>query len=606
MFLLPVGFRRFSVLAVGITLASLISANAVGQTAPVVMPYTISTVAGPGAATTAGTACFAGSSLNAADAFADGCPATQAIFSSDFRGGVTTDPLGNVYVADTTNNLIRKIDPRSGLITVFAGGGKSCTAAQGAMSKAGDGCLATGQTVMNSPRGIGNDPYGNIFIAGYSDNLVHIVCNAVSPLCTAGQVGYMRIAAGCTATATASGTSGNAGDGLTAAGLSTTCGTTVAEVNAPRGVNADSFGNIYFGDTGNSRFRVVVGPVIAGVTNPLIAILQMNPTYSSITAASAAGKVYPIAGGTQFTAPASGAACSTGSSFNALDGNGDGCPFYDTSVSTVGGFVQGVAVDSFGDFIFTDSVGIGRVRVLFAGGANNPMANVITVNNPTITTPQVGFVYSIAGGGSTTTPVAPILASSASLDGNLFRVNTDAAGNIYVGDSTQILFIDINTGYIRKVAANNTVCAGADAFGDGCPATQSSFGGSTGVLGLALDNLGNLYFADGTNHTIRKISSTNFAPVAAGSSATPSIFIHAAAGTSSITTTLAANSDFTLGTASCVTNAAPDSTYDCTIPVTVTPSAVGVRDGPIHDSAFFRADGYCESDGDGYGREPEL
>ena len=310
------GFRRLCVLAFGITSASLICSSAVGQTAPVVMPYTISTVAGPGAATTAGTACFAGSTLNAADAFADGCPATQAIFSSDFRGGVTTDPLGNVYVADTTNNLIRKIDPRSGLITVFAGGGKSCTAAQGAISKAGDGCLATGQTVMNSPRGIGNDPYGNIFIAGYSDNLVHIVCNAVSPLCTSAQVGYMRIAAGCTSSATGSGTSGNAGDGLTAAGLTATgCGTTVAEVNAPRGVNADSFGNIYFGDTGNSRFRVVVGPVIAGVTNPLIAILQMNPTYSSITAASAAGKVYPIAGGTQFTAPAAGAVCSTGSSF---------------------------------------------------------------------------------------------------------------------------------------------------------------------------------------------------------------------------------------------------------------------------------------------------
>ena len=575
------GFRRLYVLSFGITLASLICSSAVGQTAPVVMPYTISTVAGPGAATTAATACFAGSSLNATDAFADGCPATQAIFSSDFRGGVTTDPLGNVYVADTTNNLVRKIDPRSGLITVFAGGGKSCTAAQGAISKSGDGCLATTQTVMNSPRGIGNDPYGNIFIAGYSDNLVHIVCTAVSPLCTAAQVGFMRIAAGCTATATASGTSGNAGDGLTAAGLSTTCGTTVAEVNQPRGVNADSFGNIYVGDTGNSRFRVVVGPVIAGVTNPLIAILQMNPTYSSITAASAAGKVYPIAGGAQFTVPATGAVCSASNSSVALDGNGDGCPFYNTSVSAVGGFVQGVAVDSFGDFIFTDSVGVGRVRVLFAGGANNPMAHVITVNNSTITSPVVGYVYSIAGGGSTTTPVTPILASSSSLDGNLFRVNTDAAGNIYLGDNSQILFLDINTGYLRKMAANNTVCAGANAFGDGCPATQSSFGGSTGVLGLALDNLGNLYFADGTNHTIRKISSTNFAPVAAGSSASPSIFIHAAAGTSSITTTLAANSDFTLGAASCVTNAAPDSTYDCTIPVTVTPTAAGVRDAPI-------------------------
>ena len=50
---------------------------------------------------------------------------------------------------------------------------------------------------MNSPLDIGNDPYGDVFIAGYSDNLVHLVCDAVSPLCTAAQAGTMRIAAGC-------------------------------------------------------------------------------------------------------------------------------------------------------------------------------------------------------------------------------------------------------------------------------------------------------------------------------------------------------------------------------------------------------------------------
>ncbi len=375
-------------------------------------------------------------------------------------------------------------------------------------------------------------------------------------------------------------------------------------------MNADSFGNIYFGDTGNSRFRVVVGPVIAGVTNPLIAILQMNPTYSSITAASAAGKVYPIAGGTQFTAPASGAACSTGSSINALDGNGDGCPFYNTSVSTVGGFVQGVAVDSFGDFIFTDSVGIGRVRVLFAGGANNPMANVITVNNPTITTPQVGFVYSIAGGGSALTVrlrvCDPILASSASLDGNLFRVNTDAAGNIYVGDSTQILFIDINTGYIRKVAANNTVCAGADAFGDGCPATQSSFGGSTGVLGLALDNLGQPVLRG--RHEPHDSQDLFDEFCSGGCGEFGYAFDLYSCGGGDFFDYDDAGGELGLHAGHGVVRDECGAGFDLRLHDSGDGDAFGGRGAgwSYYDSAFFGADGYCESDGDGYGREPEL
>src|SRR5258708_34460392 len=95
------------------------------------------------------------------------------------------------------------------------------------------------------------------------------------------------------------------------------------------------------------------------------------------------------------------------------------------------------------------------------------MTKIIMVNNPAVTTPQIGFVYSIAGGGSTAASSSPILGSSASLDGSLFRVTTDANGNIFVGDNTQILFIDANTGYLRKIAASGTVCAGADTAGGG-------------------------------------------------------------------------------------------------------------------------------------------
>src|SRR5271168_1422556 len=394
--------RSFVVLLAVLVNVPLCTKDSFGQTAPtVVLPYTISTIAGGGATTTTGSACFAGSTLKATDAFGDGCPATQAVFSSDFRGGVATDPLGNVYVADTSNNLIRKIDARSGLITVFVGGNTICA---GAVDKTGDGCLTTATGGFNNPRGIGSDPYGNILIAGYSDQLVHLVCNAVSPLCTAAEIGTMRVAAGCTTGKSSFGTSGSGGDGTNATPTGT-CSASVAELNQPRGVSADRFGNIYIGDTGNSRFRVVAGPVIAGITNPLIAILQLNPANSGLTAATAAGNIYALVGGAQFTAPAAGAPCSTGSSSTALDGSGDGCPFFNTSQTTTGGFTQGITADAFGDAIFSDANGTGRVRVVYAGGTNNPMTKTITVNNPTVTTPQIGYVYSIAGGGATATSI---------------------------------------------------------------------------------------------------------------------------------------------------------------------------------------------------------
>lgn len=570
--------RCFVVLSVVGTALGLCAPDASAQTAfPVVLPYTISTIAGGGATTTPGNACFAGSTLKATDAFGDGCPATQAVFSTDFRGGIATDPLGNVYIADTSNNLIRKIDARSGLITAFVGGGTICA---GAVDKLGDGCPTSATGGFNNPRGIGRDPYGNILIAGYSDQLVHLVCNAVSPLCTAAQIGFMRVAAGCTTGNANFGTSGSGGDGTNAT-PSGTCSASSAELNQPRGVNADRFGNIYIGDTGNSRFRVVAGPVIPGLTNPLIAILQLNPANAGLTATTAAGNIYALVGGAQFTVPASvGAPCSTGNSSTALDASGDGCPFFNTSQTATGGFTQGITADAFGDSIFTDANGTGRVRVVYAGGANNPMTKIITVNNPTVTTPQVGYVYSIAGGGSTATSGSPILGSSANLDGSIFRVTTDSNGNIFVGDNTQILFIDVNTGYIREIAASGSVCAGANAAGDSCPATQASFSGSNSVLTPGLDNLGNLYFDDGTHATIRKISSSSFAPTTIGTSVTPGIFVHAPAGTTSIATTLAANSDFSLGAQSCTTNGG-DQSYDCIIPVIFAPTQVGMRDGPI-------------------------
>ena len=74
--------------------------------------------------------------------------------------GIAVDEKGNIYVADSGNNLVRKITP-SGLVTTFAGSGK-----QG--SSNGQGILAS----FNSPSGIAVDEKGNIYVADSGNNLV--------------------------------------------------------------------------------------------------------------------------------------------------------------------------------------------------------------------------------------------------------------------------------------------------------------------------------------------------------------------------------------------------------------------------------------------------
>jgi len=193
----------------------------------------------------------------------------------------------------------------------------------------------------------------------------------------------------------------------------------------------------------------------------------MKPTYNSVTATSAVGNIYPLLGGG--TSPASGAACTIGSATVSLD---------------------------------------------------TWAAHKWPLRSRRITA-QTGSIYSIAGGGTTSTTTAPLLGKSALIDTNAFKVATDNSGNIYIGDNTFVLFYDIRSGYIRRLITNGAVCAGAtDSPGDGCPATQATFGGSNG-LGVAVNGVGDLFMADTTNSRIRRVAAGSLLPSdAAGAVAT--------------------------------------------------------------------------------------
>ncbi|MEK7432285.1 MAG: NHL repeat-containing protein [Cyanobacteriota bacterium] len=149
----------------------------------------------------------------------DGGLATSATINNP--NGLAVDKLGNIYIADTSNNRIRKIDASSGNITTIAG--------TGTPSFSGDSGLATSATI-NNPNALTLDSLGNIYIADTINNRIRKIDVSSGNITTIAGIG----------TGAFSGDSGQAGS---------------AEINNPKGLALDASDNIYIADTSNSRIR---------------------------------------------------------------------------------------------------------------------------------------------------------------------------------------------------------------------------------------------------------------------------------------------------------------------------------------------------------------
>ena len=149
----------------------------------------------------------------------DGGPATLGGLQGP--RGVAVDGSGSVYVADTGDNRIRKISP-SGIITTVVGNGTP--------GYSGDGGQAT-SAQLSAPASVFVDAAGNLYIADSGNNRVRRVSSA-----------------GTITTVAGSGPPGYSGDGGPA---------TSAQLNTPLSVLVDGIGNLYVGDSGNSRVRAV-------------------------------------------------------------------------------------------------------------------------------------------------------------------------------------------------------------------------------------------------------------------------------------------------------------------------------------------------------------
>lgn len=149
----------------------------------------------------------------------DGAAAAAAQLQSPVA--VAVDASGNVYVADSSANRVRRVSP-SGTITAFAG--------TGANGSGGDGGAATAAQ-LSRPGGLAVDPGGNVYVADTGNNRVR----RVSPS------GTISAFAG-------SGTPGFAGDGGAA---------TAAKMSAPIGLAVGADASVYVADSANDRVRRV-------------------------------------------------------------------------------------------------------------------------------------------------------------------------------------------------------------------------------------------------------------------------------------------------------------------------------------------------------------
>lgn len=362
---------------------------------------------------------------------------------------VAADSNGNLYVADTSNNIIRKITA-AGVVTTVAGSG-----AQGSNDGAGTAAR------FHEPRGIAVDGGGNLYVADYRNHTVR----KINP---AGVV------------TTLAGTAGTPGstDGSGASAL----------FKGLAGVAVDSAGNVYVADTDNRTIRKISA---AGNVTTLAGTAGMGGSTDGNGAAARFAEPRGIAvdaAGTLFVADYgahtirkisaagsvttfAGTAAAAGSS----DGNGSAARFY---------FPSGLSVDNAGNVYVADT-------------SNNTLRKISAAGNVTTLAGLAGRSSSVDGTGTAARFEDP------------YAVAVDRSGIVYVADATDHT--------IRKITPDGVVTTLAGSAGSfGSSDGNGSAARFKGPLGIAVDSVGTLYVADTGNSTIRKISATGAVTTLAG------------------------------------------------------------------------------------------
>ncbi|HOI96658.1 MAG TPA: tandem-95 repeat protein [Syntrophobacter fumaroxidans] len=381
----------------------------------------------------------------------DGKPATSAQLSGPF--GVAVDFSGSIFVADSGNHKIRKIDP-GGTMWTFAGTGDQGIPANG---------VSAGAAKFRYPTGLAVDSAGNLFIAdGWNDLVVKV-----------DSAGVIRRVAG-NGVKTFSGDDGPA---------------TSASLMNPHGVAVDVSGNPYIADTYNHRIRRVAGGVISTVAG--------NGYSGSILDEGTAI-------GARLKSPFALAVDSQGNIYIAdtyshrirkVDATG--------AISTVAG--KGLPNNA-GDGKQAAAAILKSPHDL-AVGPDSSLYIADRTDHRIRKVSAAGVISTLAGTGEEGFSADGIAAANANLDGPC-AVAVGPSGSVYFSDSGSNRVRKIGLDGIVSTVAGNGV---AGYSGDDGPATQA---GLNNPSAIAVDCSENVYIADTNNHRIRKVSGGTITTVA--------------------------------------------------------------------------------------------
>ena len=370
-----------------------------------------------------------------------------------FPRGVAVDTAGNVYVADNSNHTIRKITP-AGAVTTLAG------LAQNAGLVDGLGSIAR----FRNPNAIAVDTAGNVYVADSNNH-------AIRKITPAGDV--------TTLAGSATGTSGYV-DGTGSA----------ARFNAPQGIAVGSGGTVYVGDSNTNTVRQVTA---AGVVTTLAGVLTNGNADGTGNAA-------------RFNGPWGIAIDSTGTMYVSDAFNATIRKIAPGAVvTTLAGFPGSLgATDGFGNvarFRLPNGVAVDAGGVVYvADRINNTIRRIIR-----------GVVTTYAG--------LALQAGTADGTGSAARfsgprgVAVDSGGSLYIADTNNHAIRQIAPGGVVTTIAGNGSSGTADGTGN-----AARFSNPTGI---AVDNSGILYVGDASNHTIRKITAGGVVTTLAGLAGTP-------------------------------------------------------------------------------------
>lgn len=410
------------------------------------------------------------------------------------------DAARNVYVADTGNGRVRRIDASTGIITTFAGGGYPA-------DDLGDGLPAT-EAKLVAPYGIVIDR-GFLYVSdgGYETHRIRRV----------------DLATGIITTFAGIGPEGFSGDGGAA---------TAAQLGGPRGLAVDAAGNVYVAEIGNARVRRVdlasgiITTVAGGGTVEGDGALATESliTYVSAVAFDPAGNLLVAEDGgirrvdrqTQIMSTvAAGLYLPYGL---AVDAAGViYAPDFDRAVVErfTPGTTEGTIIAGGGSYKGDGFLATSALIRAPQGLAVAPDGALYIADQAQRVVRRVGsdgIITTFAGnGGAYTEPHEGLPALEAAI-GFPDDVAVHPNGSIVaIADHLNNRVWKVENGVVSPLAGGGTP---ADGIGDGGPARAAS----VDPWGVAFDAAGNLYIADRSHHRVRKVAPDGTISTVAGSS----------------------------------------------------------------------------------------